>query len=1234
MTQQSETLTTLQQLLQQRIVILDGAMGTMIQRHRLEEAAYRGDRFRDWPRDLKGNNDLLSLTQPDLVREIHRLYLEAGSDIIETNTFNAQSVSLADFGMEGLAYELNVAAARVAREAVDQFQLAHPGEVRFVAGALGPTNKTTSLSPDVNNPAYRAVTFAEVADSYYEQAKGLIDGGSDLLLVETVFDSLNSKAALFAIQNLFRDLGRSLPLMLSFTITDLSGRTLSGQTVEAYYISTSHAPLLSIGINCALGPKEMRPYIEELSRLAPIAVSAYPNAGLPNPLLPTGFPETPETLAPQLAEWAASGFLNVVGGCCGTTPEHIRAIAEAVRPYPPRVPPPPRSYLELSGLEAVVIRHETNFVNLGERTNVTGSPKFAKLILNGQYEEALAVARQQVDNGAQLIDINMDEGMLDSQGAMVHFLNLVASEPDIARVPIVIDSSKWSVLEAGLQCLQGKGIVNSISLKEGKEEFLRQARLIRQYGAAVIVMAFDERGQADSYERKIEICERAYRILVDEVGFPPQDVIFDPNILTVATGIEEHNNYAVDFIRATQWIKENLPGAKVSGGVSNISFSFRGNNPVREAMHSAFLYHAIRAGLDMGIVNAGQLAVYDEIPPELLTLVEDVLLNRRPDATERLIGYAEQNRQSGKAEVRESEEWRGWPVEKRLEHALIKGIVDFIDEDVEEARQRYGRPLQVIEGPLMSGMNIVGDLFGAGKMFLPQVVKSARVMKKAVAWLTPYMEAERAEGVGQAQGRILLATVKGDVHDIGKNIVGVVLGCNNYEVIDLGVMVSCDKILQAAKERGVDVIGLSGLITPSLDEMVHVAREMQREGFTIPLLIGGATTSRVHTAVKIAPHYEPPIVHVTDASRAVSVVGNLLSPDHRGEYALQNQRQQQRDRETHAAGKEQRVLLSLAEARANHSPIDWTTAELPVPAFTGCRSFDGYPLEEIARYIDWSPFFHTWELAGVFPRILDDPIIGEEARRLFEDAQRLLQRIIDERLLTARAVIGFWPANTVGDDIELYADPSRNSLLARLPMLRQQGVKREGQYNQSLADFVAPRESGRLDYLGAFALTTGVGLDPLCRQFESDHDDYSAIMAQALADRLAEAFAERLHQLARIEWGYGRGESLTVEELIKEKYRGIRPAPGYPACPDHTEKRKLFALLDAEAATGITLTESCAMLPASSVSGWYFSHPQSKYFALGKIARDQVEDYAIRKGMPVPEIERWLAPVIDDETSR
>ncbi|MFZ4986568.1 MAG: methionine synthase, partial [Blastocatellia bacterium] len=937
-------------------MIIDGAMGTMIQRYRLDEAAYRGEQYRDWPSDLKGNNDLLSITQPQIIEAIHRQYLEAGADIIETNTFNAQSVSMDDFGMAHLAYELNVAAARVARSAVDRFEAEHPGEIRFVAGSLGPTNKTTSLSPDVNNPAYRAVTFDQVAASYYEQARGLIDGGSDLLIVETVFDSLNSKAALFAIENLYRDIGYALPLMLSFTITDLSGRTLSGQTVEAYYISTMHAPLLSIGINCALGPKEMRPYIEELSALAPIAVSAYPNAGLPNPLLPTGFPETPETLAPQLAEWAASGFLNIVGGCCGTTPDHIRAIAEAVRPYPPRVPPAPRPFMQLSGLEALVIRPETNFVNIGERTNVTGSPKFARLILEGQYEEALAVARQQVENGAQMIDINMDEGMLDSREAMIHFLNLVASEPDIAKVPIVIDSSKWSVLEEGLKCLQGKGVVNSISLKEGEAEFLRQARLVRQYGAAVIVMAFDERGQADNFERRVEICQRAYGLLVNEVGFPSTDIIFDPNILTVGTGIEEHCNYAVDFIRATKWIRESLPGAKVSGGVSNISFSFRGNNPVREAMHSAFLYHAIQAGLDMGIVNAGQLAVYDEIPPELLERVEDVLLNRRPDATERLITFAQQNRQTGKAEAREAEEWRSWPVEKRLEHALVKGIVDFIDEDAEEARLKYGRPLTVIEGPLMAGMNVVGDLFGAGKMFLPQVVKSARVMKKAVAWLTPFMEEEKKRlGIeARAQGRILLATVKGDVHDIGKNIVGVVLGCNNYEVIDIGVMVPCERILQTAREREVDLIGLSGLITPSLDEMVHVAREMQREGLTLPLLIGGATTSRVHTAVKIAPHYEPPIIHVTDASRAVAVVSSLLNPEARADYALENQRQQQRDREMHLAGREQRALTSLAAARSNRTPIDWEADGIATPEFTGSRLLDNYPLEEIARFIDWS----------------------------------------------------------------------------------------------------------------------------------------------------------------------------------------------------------------------------------------------------------------------------------------
>ena len=1228
----SEKTAILQEQLRRRIMIIDGAMGTMIQRYKLDEAAYRGEQYRDWPSDLKGNNDLLSITQPQIIEEIHHQYLDAGADIIETNTFNAQSVSMEDFGMAHLAYDLNVASARAARRAVDRFEADHPGEIRFVAGSLGPTNKTTSLSPDVNNPAYRAVTFDQVAASYYEQAKGLIDGGSDLLIVETVFDSLNSKAALFAIQNLYRDLGYTLPLMLSFTITDLSGRTLSGQTVEAYFISTMHAPLLSIGINCALGPKEMRPYIEELSSLAPIAVSAYPNAGLPNPLLPTGFPETPETLAPQLAEWAASGFLNIVGGCCGTTPDHIRAIAEAVRPYPPRTPPAPRPLMQLSGLEALVIRPETNFVNLGERTNVTGSPKFARLILNGEYEEALAIARQQVENGAQMIDINMDEGMLDSQEAMVHFLNLVASEPDIARVPIVIDSSKWTVLEAGLKCLQGKGVVNSISLKEGEEQFLRQASLIRQYGAAVIVMAFDEKGQADNFDRRVEICQRAYRLLVDQVGFPSNDIIFDPNILTVGTGIEEHSNYAVDFIRATKWIKENLPGAKVSGGVSNISFSFRGNNPVREAMHSAFLYHAIRAGLDMGIVNAGQLAVYDEIPRELLELVEDVLLNRRPDATERLIAFAEQHKQSGKTETREAEEWRSWPVEKRLEHALVKGIVEFIDADAEEARQKYGRPLAVIEGPLMAGMNVVGDLFGAGKMFLPQVVKSARVMKKAVAWLTPFMEEEKAaSGESRAQGRILLATVKGDVHDIGKNIVGVVLGCNNYEVIDIGVMVPCEKILQTAREREVDLIGLSGLITPSLDEMVHVAREMQREGMVLPLLIGGATTSRVHTAVKIAPHYEPPIIHVLDASRAVAVVSNLLNRESRGEYALENQRQQQRDREMHLAGREQRTLISIAEARTNRTPIDWATTEIADPPFIGKRVLDDYPLEEIARYIDWSPFFHTWELAGVYPRILDDEVVGGEARRLFDDAQRLLRRIIDERLLRARGVYGFWPANSLGDDVEVYADPSREAVLTRFNMLRQQSARREGQSNQSLADLIAPRESGRIDYLGAFAVTTGHGLEDLCRSFAEDHDDYGAIMSQALADRLAEAFAELLHQQARRDLGFGTEEHLTIEDLIKERYRGIRPAPGYPACPDHLEKRKIFSLLEAEAHAGITLTESCAMMPASSVSGWYFSHPQAKYFVVGRIGRDQVEDYAARKGMAVTEIERWLAPNLDYE---
>ncbi|HZS07496.1 MAG TPA: methionine synthase [Blastocatellia bacterium] len=1231
MSNNSNTLSTLQKLLAERIVIIDGAMGTMIQRHKLDEAAYRGEQFADWPHDLTNNNEVLSVTQPHIIEAIHRQYLEAGADIIETNTFNGQSVTLASHGMAHLAYDFNLAAAKIARRAADKFMAEHPGRQVFVAGALGPTNKTASLSPEVENAAARNVTYDQLVDSYYEQAKGLVDGGSDLLIVETVFDSLNSKAALFAVQKYFEDAGRALPLMLSFTIIGKDGRTLSGQTVEAYWNSVSHVNLLSVGINCALGPDEMRPFIEELSHTAPIRISCYPNAGLPEPLSPTGFPETPETMAPKLREWAEAGWLNIVGGCCGTTPDHIRAIAAAVRGCPPHVPVTREPYLRLSGMDALTIRPETNFVNIGERTNVTGSPKFARLILNNQYEEALSIARQQVENGAQMIDVNMDEGMLDSEKAMTHFLNLIASEPDIARVPIVIDSSKWSVIEAGLKCVQGKAVVNSISLKEGEEKFRQQAKLIRRYGAAVIVMAFDEKGQADNYERRIEICERAYRILVNEVGFPPQDIIFDPNILTVATGIEEHNNYAVDFIRATKWIRENLPGAKVSGGVSNISFSFRGNNAVREAMHSAFLYHAIRAGMDMGIVNAGQLAVYDEIPKDLLELVEDVLLNRRPDATERLVTFAESVKQRGKAEVIE-DAWREGTVEERLSHALVKGIVDYIEQDTEEARQKYGRPISVIEGPLMDGMNVVGDLFGSGRMFLPQVVKSARVMKKAVAYLLPFMEAEKqASGNTRAQGKILMATVKGDVHDIGKNIVGVVLGCNNYEVIDLGVMVPCEKILATARERNVDIIGLSGLITPSLDEMVHVAKEMQREGFTIPLLIGGATTSRVHTAVKIAQHYEPPVVHVLDASRAVPVVGALINDETRANFALKNLSEQQRDRERHEASKEQRTILSIEQARANRQPIDWATTEIARPAFTGIRALDNFPLDQIAPFIDWSPFFHTWELAGVYPRILDDQKVGAQARRLYEDAQKLLANIVSDKLLAARAVYGFWPANAVGDDIELYTDESRSRVLTTFCTLRQQAEMREGQYNKALADFIAPKESGRIDYLGAFAVTAGIGIEAICERFERDHDDYNSIMTKALADRLAEAFAELLHKKARADWGYGLNENFSNEELIKEKYRGIRPAPGYPACPDHTEKGKLFDLLQAEKNAGVRLTESYAMYPASSVSGFYFAHPESQYFVVGRIERDQIEDYARRKGMEVKEVERWLAPSLNYE---
>jgi len=1235
----------LERLLRQRIVIIDGAMGTMIQARSLDEAGYRGERFKDWPRSVKGNNDLLSLTQPAIIQAIHRQYLEAGADLIETNTFNSTTTSLADYGMADLAYELNVAGAINARRAADDVMASEPGRQCFVAGALGPTSKTASLSPDVNNPAFRSVNFDQLVEAYHTQARGLIDGGADVLLVETVFDTLNSKAALFAIETLFDALGKRLPVMVSFTITDRSGRTLSGQTVEAYWNSISHLPLLSVGINCALGAKQMRPYIEELSGLAPVYLSCYPNAGLPNAF--GGFDETPASMAEDLRDFAANGWLNIVGGCCGSTPSHIQAIANAVKDLPPRAVPTVEPYLRLSGLEALTVRPETNFVNIGERTNVTGSPKFARLILAGRFEEALTVARQQVENGAQIIDINMDEGMLDSEKAMVHFLHLVASEPEISRVPVMVDSSKWSIIEAGLKCLQGKGVVNSISLKEGEAKFLEQAKLIRRYGAAVVVMAFDERGQADTVERKKEICAREYKLLTDQVGFPPQDIIFDPNVLTVGTGIEEHNNYARDFIEATRWIKAHLPHAKVSGGVSNVSFSFRGNNVVREAMHSAFLYHAIQAGMDMGIVNPGMLEVYEEIPPQLRELVEDVLLNRRPDSTERLLKFADSVKQTEKTEVVE-DQWRKEPVEKRLAHALIKGIVDHIDTDTEEARQKYGRPLLVIEGPLMDGMNVVGDLFGSGKMFLPQVVKSARVMKKAVAYLLPYMEAEKAAGgASNAQGRIVMATVKGDVHDIGKNIVGVVLGCNNFEVIDLGVMVPCEKILQVARERNADAIGLSGLITPSLDEMVHVAKEMEREGFRIPLLIGGATTSRAHTSVKIAPAYSQPVVHVLDASRAVPVMSSLLSAEQRVGFQAKNKEEQDRSRRQHAGQKA--ALISLEQARKHRPALEWNGQPPPHPRFLGVRTVASrpvpddpnalrIPLQELARFIDWSPFFHTWELRGRYPSILRHSVFGEQARRLFEDAQRLLERIVAGNLLLARGVYGFFPANADGDDVEIYADESRVKKIARFHFLRQQIVKPDGQPNFCLADFVAPERHGASapivpDYLGAFAVTSGLGLKELCDQFRADHDDYNVIMAEALADRLAEAFAECLHQRARGEWDYGQAEQLTIDQLIDEQYQGIRPAAGYPACPDHTEKRTLWQLLEVRERTGIQLTENFAMWPGSSVSGLYFSHPQSKYFAVGKIDQDQVFDYHRRKGIPVAEVERWLGPYLNYDTS-
>jgi 5-methyltetrahydrofolate--homocysteine methyltransferase len=1210
----------LRALLHERIAVIDGAMGTMIQAHRLDEAAYRGARFRDHPKDVKGNNDLLVLTQPAIIEGIHRQYLEAGADILETNTFNAQAISLADYGMESLTYELNVAAARVARGAVDAHRAA-VGKDAFVAGAVGPTNRTLSLAVDVNDPGKRTHVFDQFVAAYTEQIRGLLDGGVDFLLIETVFDTLVLKAALFAALRHFDEAGRCVPLMVSVTITDKSGRTLSGQMVEAFWNSVSHAPLLSVGINCALGAKEMRPYVEELSRIAPVFLSAYPNAGLPNAF--GGFDETPEIMCLDLGGFAREGWVNLVGGCCGTTPAHIRAIAGAVKGLPPRRIPSPERRTRLSGLEPYTLRPEETFTLVGERTNVTGSPKFAKLVLAGDYEGALSVARQQVDGGANVLDVNMDEGMLDGKAAMTRFLNLLSAEPDIAKLPIMLDSSKWDVIEAGLKCLQGKSVVNSISLKEGEESFRQKARLVRRYGAAVIVMAFDEEGQATTVERKVAIAARAYRILTEDIGFAPEDIVFDPNILTVATGIEEHDAYALNFLEATRRIKATLPHVKVSGGVSNISFSFRGNNVVREAMHAAFLYHAIRAGLDMGIVNAGQLAVYEEIPKDLLVLVEDVLLNRRKDATERLVAFAESVKRAGKVEV-VADAWRGGTVEERLSHSLVKGIVDFIDADVEEAREKYGAPLAVIEGPLMAGMNVVGDLFGAGKMFLPQVVKSARVMKKAVAYLQPFLEAEKRAGAPASQARILLATVKGDVHDIGKNIVGVVLQCNGYEVIDLGVMVPADRILKAAKEHGARIVGLSGLITPSLDEMAHVARELEREGFTVPLLIGGATTSPVHTAVKIAPAYGPPVVHVLDASRAVGVVSGLLGAGAAG-VAEANRKKQALlvlEHEKRSA----KPLLPLAAARARKMRLDWPAADIPVPSFTGVRALHDVPLAELVPFIDWSPFFHAWELRGRYPRILEDPVVGEKAKELFADARALLSRIVKDRLLTARGVYGFFPAHADGDDIRLFSDAARARPLATLHTLRQQMEKPEGQPLEALADFVAPKESGRLDFLGAFAVTAGIGVDALCHAFEKEHDDYSSILVKALADRLAEAFAELLHQRARADWGYGRNESLTAEDLLRERYRGIRPAPGYPACPDHTEKRTLFSLLDVEMNAGISLTENFAMTPASSVSGFYFSHPDAHYFGVGRLSRDQVEDYAARKGWTLAEAERWLAP--------
>jgi len=1213
-------------LLKQRILLLDGAMGTMIQRARLAEEDFRGQRFRDWPKELRGNNDLLSLTQPQLIHDIHTQYLQAGADIIETNTFNSTSVALADYGMQDLAREFNSGAAAVAVDAVREWQRRHPGRPRFVAGVLGPTNKTASLSPDVNDPGFRAITFDELVRAYGEALDGLLEGGVDLILLETIFDTLNAKAALFAIETAFQARGESLPVMISGTITDASGRTLSGQTAEAFYNSVRHTRPLAVGLNCALGAKELRPYVEELSALSETFVSCHPNAGLPNAF--GEYDDTPESMARQIGEWAKSGWLNIAGGCCGTTPEHIHAMAEALRDVPPRAVALKAPALRLAGLEPFNVDERSLFVNVGERTNVTGSKAFARLILAGDYPGALTVARQQVENGAQIIDVNMDEAMLDSEKAMTTFLSLVAAEPDIARVPVMIDSSKWSVIEAGLKCVQGKAIVNSISMKEGEAEFLRQAGLCRKYGAAVIVMAFDEKGQADSLERRIEVCRRAYDLLTRKAGFPPEDIVFDPNIFAVATGLEEHATYGQDYLEAVAWIRANLPQAKVSGGVSNLSFSFRGNDAVREAMHTAFLYHAIRKGMTMGIVNAGQLGVYEELEPELKERVEDVILNRRPDATERLVEFANTIKSGRKESVRD-EAWRRGTVQERLTHALVNGITSHVVADTEEARLTYERPIQVIEGPLMDGMNVVGDLFGAGKMFLPQVVKSARVMKQAVAHLIPFIEAEKAKSgeAGRAKGRVVIATVKGDVHDIGKNIVAVVLQCNNYEVVNLGVMVPAQTILDTAQREKADVIGLSGLITPSLEEMAHVAKEMERTGVVLPLLIGGATTSRAHTAVKIAPNYSGPVVYVPDASRSVTVVQSLLSADNRDTYVAQVRADYERIREQHRDKKGPGPMLSIADARRLGQKTDWSSYRPPAPAKPGLTVLARYPLAEIVPYIDWTPFFQTWELSGSYPKILEDPVVGEAARKLFAEAQDMLGRIVRGGWIEANGVFGLYPAAQVNDDdIEIYRDEKRREVAMTWRNLRQQNQKPTGRANLCLADFVAPRSSGVPDWVGGFAVSAG-GIDKRVAAFEAAHDDYSAIMLKALADRVAEAFAELLHERVRREyWGYAAEERLSTEQLIAETYRGIRPAPGYPACPDHQAKGGLFALLAAERHAGMRLTESFAMLPASSVAGFYLSHPESSYFAVGKIARDQVEDYARRTGLSLADAERWLAP--------